>query len=82
MRFKIGCQNTSPFVKLVARGIWRDCPNTSRYDLGEELGGKGDEGRNAGGKDDEEQAYNDLIGGFRIVFLPISDNGPTRSHVH
>ena len=48
-----------------------------------ELGtGEGDEGGDTGGKDDEEQTHDHLIGGFGIVLLPIPDKRPARPHIH
>lgn len=44
--------------------------------------GEGDERGDAGGKNDEEQSYNHLIGGFWIVFLPVADQGPAAADVH
>src|SRR5690606_25368398 len=44
--------------------------------------GKADERGDAGSEDDEQQTDDDLIGGFRIVALPVADQGPAGTHVH
>jgi len=37
---------------------------------------EGDERGDAGREDDEDQPYHHLIGGFGIIFTPISENRP------
>ena len=43
---------------------------------------EGDESGDTGGEDDEEQAHNHLVGGFRIVLLPVPDDVPALPHIH
>jgi hypothetical protein len=43
---------------------------------------EGDERGDAGGEDDEEQPDHHLISGFRIVLLPVPDQGPRGTDVH